>query len=244
MLFRILLICLLTLFNGCDSKDGNTIQTLIMGTSADCKPFAFVQNNEIVGFEIDVAKALAKELDINLEIKDMDFASLISALNSTRIDFAMASMNSTSERLQHVDFSYPYYTGFVAILTRKDSRITSLDNIDHATFGVQMGSVWESFANKKALKNPKIKVFVGNKIPQLIEELKVGRIDVLILEKEQAREIVLFNKELTYTLLNKSEGSVAIAFNKGSSLVSKFNKAIKNLETTGELSRLRTKWLN
>ncbi|AIL65056.1 Arginine-binding extracellular protein ArtP precursor [Rickettsiales bacterium Ac37b] len=244
MLFKILLICLLPFLNSCEEKKNDIKQTLIMGTSADYKPFAFIQDNEIVGFEVDLAKALAKELNINLEIKDMDFAALIPALNSTRIDFVMASMTPSSERLKHIDFSNPYYTGFVTILTRKDNSISDLDGITQGTLGVQMGSVWETFANKKAFENPDIKVFVGNKIPQLIEELKVGRIDILILEEEQAREIVLFNPEFTYIILNKSEDSIAVAFTKGSNLVPEFNKALETLERTGELSRLRAKWLN
>ena len=96
---------------------------LVMVTSADYPPYEFrntaTGNNEIIGFDVDIAKYITKELGYQLEIRDTDFSGIIPALQSKRADFAMAGMTPTAERKKNVDFSNIYYEAKNTIVTKK-----------------------------------------------------------------------------------------------------------------------------
>ncbi|MEH7662549.1 transporter substrate-binding domain-containing protein, partial [Bacillus velezensis] len=83
---------------------------LIMGTSADYKPFEYKDGDQITGFDVDLAKALGKKTGYDVEVQDMDFNSLITALKSKQVDMILSGMTPTPERKKQVDFSDIYYT--------------------------------------------------------------------------------------------------------------------------------------
>ncbi|EQB44822.1 hypothetical protein CGLO_16387 [Colletotrichum gloeosporioides Cg-14] len=80
-----------------------------MATSADYPPFESKDGDKIVGFDVDLATALAKKNGYKLEIQDMDFASLVSALKTNKADIVLAGMTPTEKRKKQVDFSDVYY---------------------------------------------------------------------------------------------------------------------------------------
>lgn len=87
---------------------------LVVGTSADYPPYEFHATvdgkDEIKGFDIDIAQAVADDLGVKLEIKDMDFDGLLVALQGDKVDMVFAGMTPTEERKQNADFSDIYYT--------------------------------------------------------------------------------------------------------------------------------------
>ncbi|SMC87632.1 transporter substrate-binding domain-containing protein [Papillibacter cinnamivorans] len=93
---------------------------LIMGTNAAFEPFEYRDDsNEVVGFDVDLAKYICAELGVTLEISDMDFDALIPALETGKIDFIAAGMTATDERRQNVDFTDDYYESTQAIIVQK-----------------------------------------------------------------------------------------------------------------------------
>ena len=86
---------------------------IVLGTAADYPPYEFHKEidgkDNIVGFDIEIAKAIAADLGVELEIKDMKFDGLLAALVAEDIDFIVAGMVATEERKQSVDFSISYY---------------------------------------------------------------------------------------------------------------------------------------
>jgi ABC-type amino acid transport substrate-binding protein len=245
---KTLFICLLfvfcsNLFLGCKEQKNNS-KILVLGTSADYPPFESMQQGEYVGFDIDLAKAITKELGYELEIKDMDFVGLIPALNGKIVDFVISAMNPGDERKQNVDFSDIYYQGPVTIVSKNDSKIHSFEDLQNLTLGVQLGSVWEIYAKSKTDEIKGLKIFTGNRIPQLVEELKVGRIDAIMIEKEQAIQIAKQNKKLNYTILDELGGGYVIAFAKDSELKDKFNGVIAKLQKNGGLDKIKKQWLD
>lgn len=113
--------------NQCSRSDqrcgGLTKGTLVVGTSADYPPYEFTvkQNDKTkyVGFDMQIAQALAKKLGVKLVIKNMDFDSLLVALQTHKVDMVIAGMNATAERKKSVGFSNVYYSGDEAILVNK-----------------------------------------------------------------------------------------------------------------------------
>ena len=132
---------------------------LVMVTSADYPPYEFrntaTGNNEIIGFDVDIAKYITKELGYQLEIRDTDFSGIIPALQSKRADFAMAGMTPTAERKKNVDFSNIYYEAKNTIVAKKSSSLKTPAELAGKTVGVQLGSTQEKAAQK--FKDVKLK---------------------------------------------------------------------------------------
>lgn len=121
----------------------NKKEKLVLGTSADYAPYEFHKEidgkDTIVGFDIDIAKAIAEDLGVELEIKDMSFDGLLEALVTGKIDFIIAGMTPTPERAENVDFSNIYYTAVNNILINKENmdKISSLEDLKGKKIGVQ-----------------------------------------------------------------------------------------------------------
>lgn len=92
---------------------------LSMGTNAAFEPYEFVENNEIVGVDVDIAKAICDKMGYELVVEDMEFDAIINAVQSGKVDFGMAGMTVTEERLKNIDFTDSYTTATQVIIVRK-----------------------------------------------------------------------------------------------------------------------------
>ena len=93
--------------------------TLVMATNATFDPYEYIENGEIVGIDAEFAKALCDKLGYDLEIEDMEFDSIIAAVNSGKADFGMAGMTVTPERQEQIDFTDTYCTAAQNIIVLK-----------------------------------------------------------------------------------------------------------------------------
>ncbi|MGE6752143.1 transporter substrate-binding domain-containing protein [Rossellomorea sp. NPDC071047] len=221
---------------------------LIMGTSADYKPFEYVDtanSDEFIGYDIDLAHMLADELGYEIEIKDMEFSGLISALKTGQVDFVLSAMTPTPERQKNVDFSDVYYTAKDMIISTKESGIQSEKDLDGKSVGVQLGSIQQDAAEELSTSIP-LKVETRDRIPELIQDLQNGRFDAIIIENTVANGYLDKNKELQGNTMdvNEEEAGSAVALPKDSELTGKFNDALKKLEENGELDKLAEKWFD
>lgn len=232
----------------CNSTGGGETaeggKKLVMATSADYPPYEYVNSasgsQEIVGFDVDIAKYIAEELGYELEVQNVDFNGLIPSLQAKRADFVMAGMTPTEERKQNVDFSEIYYDAKNTIVTKADSGLTAPANLQGKKVGVQLGSIQETYA-KEDLKGANI--ISLNRINEMIQELKAGRVDALIVEDTVAKGYVESNPDLIFTTIQEEgESGSAIAFPKGSPLVSEFNTVLAEMESSGKLQELVNKW--
>lgn len=222
----------------------NTGRKLIMVTSADYPPYEFRKTGSgdaIIGFDVDIAKYITRELGYELEIKDTDFSGLIPALQSGRANFAMAGMTPTPERLKNVDFSDIYYEAKNTIVAKKGSNLKIIADLSGKKVGVQLGSTQEKFAKEK-IKGAKIVAL--NKTGDLIQEIKSNRINAAIIEDTIAKGFIANNPDLEFTTIPNSseEAGSAIAFPKGSPLVQPFNKVLQQMKQNGEMDALVKKW--
>lgn len=236
-------IVLVIILSSCDQSSKSTSKKLIMGTSADYPPFEYIQAGEFRGLDIEIAQTIAKMLDYELEIKDLDFSSLILSLNSKVIDFSISAITPTIERQKNIDFSTQYYQGKPAIIVKKASLIKDINNISDKIIGVQFGSVWEDLAKTNRNEINNYKIFSANKINQLIEELKIDRIDLLLIDAAQAMDLTLMNPELIFYYLDQEVDGYAIAFAKNSPLKKDFDQALSELRNTKKLDSIINKWL-
>ena len=230
--------------NDAAEADGDNV--LVMATSADYPPYEFYETadggSEPVGFDIDIAKAITEKLGYTLEIKDMDFNGIIPALQSERADFAMAGMTPTEERKESVDFSQIYYDAQNTIISMKDSGLATYEDLEGKTVGVQLGSIQEGEAKDQA-ETISMTLEPRNKISELVQEIKAGRLDAAIVEDTVAKGYVQNNADLQFeTVPIEGESGSAIAFPKGSPLAAEFDQALTELKDSGELDGMITKW--
>lgn len=233
--------------NGAEGEKGEEKKVLKMGTSADYPPFEYIdtaKSDEIIGFDVDLAKAIAKELGYEVEVQDIDFNGLIPAIQANKVDFVLAGMTPTEERKQSVDFSDVYYEAKHMIVTPKDSGIKTLEDLKGKTVGVQAGSIQEGKA-EEIKEKVDIKIENRNRIPELVQEMKSGRFDAAIIEDTVAKGFFEQDKEMTGFVVddtNAEEAGSAIAFPKGSELTAEFNRVLNEMKENGEVDKLIVKW--
>lgn len=210
---------------------------LVIGTSADYPPYEFHKvidgKDEIVGFEMEMAKEIANELGVTLEIKDMKFDGLLPALKSGVVDMVVAGMSPTEERKKAVNFTDTYYNGEHTILVKKENKdkFNSIESLKDAKIGVQKSSLQEQVA-ADILKATNIKGL--SKISDVVLELNNGNVDAIVLSKETTKGYLKQYPNIVDASIDlgkdNTEGS-AIAINKTEdmSLVKEVNKAINKL---------------
>ncbi|MFT8322453.1 MAG: transporter substrate-binding domain-containing protein [Bacillus sp. (in: firmicutes)] len=227
-----------------DKQSGQKV--LKMGTSADYKPFEYVdsaKSEDIIGFDIDLANALGEKLGYKIEVKDMDFSGLLTALQANKVDLVLAGMSATEKRRQNVDFSDVYYSAKNLVITKKDSGIKTVEDLKGKTVGVQLGSIQADSA-KEIAKTVKVNVENRDRIPELLQEIKAGRFDAVIIEDVVAQGYLKKDKNLLSFEAPEAEGTEgsAIAFQKNSKLTEEFNAELKKMQENGEIDKLVVKW--
>lgn len=227
-----------------NEKDSKKV--LVMGTSADYPPFEYVdtaKGEEIIGFDIDVAKAIGEKLGFEIKIENIDFSSLIPGIEAGKFDFVIAGMSPTPEREKVVDFTVPYYETQQVVLTLKDSGIKSVDDLAGKKVGAQVSSIQLDLANEVAKEVKGMTVESRDLVPQAIQELVNGRFDAVFLEDIVAENYISKNdKFVSFPVSSGSNENKSIVLPKNSDLKEDFNKAIEELEEEGTLAELKEKW--
>ena len=232
----------------CGASEESTGETntsdkvLTMGTSADYFPFEYIdtaKGDEIVGFDVAIAKEVTKNLGYDLKIEDMEFGSLLGALSSGRVDFVMAGMTPTDERKKNADFTDIYFESKNLVMT-KDKAITADDELKGKKVGVQLGSIQEALAKDRYKDSEAVSL---NKIPEIIQELNTGRIDALIIEDAVAVKYMDQDESLkTYEIKEDGPTGSAVAFKKGDKMRDDFNKELKKMIDNGDIDKLAEEW--
>lgn len=222
--------------------------SLTMITSPDYPPYEYYDtagSGKIIGFDIDIANYIAKELGFQLDVKESDFNGLIPALVTSRADFVMAGMSPTPEREKSVDFSIIYYQALDTIVASKGSNLLKTQDLSGKTVGVQLGSIQEKNLKKIAEKVQNIQLKQLNRVSEAIQELKSKRIDAAIIENTVAQGFAQANPDLEFNVIASEENTgSAIAFANNSPLVAPFNKVLSSMKENGKLKELSAKWFS
>lgn len=229
---------------GCDGPSEKVDKApLVVGLSAEYPPFEFQQKGEIVGFDVDLAHAIGQRLNRPIQIKEMAFHSLIPSLQTGKIDMAISGITVTPERQKNIDFSEVYYHNSLAFIYLKNSPPPDLTQLSHKKFGVQLGSSMEKWLKQQSADFEQVQIFALDTNPALIEKLKLGQIDYLVIETLQAIEFSKINAKLAYQTIGTIDDGYAIALAKHSPLLTSINQALQQLNQQGVLAQLKQKWI-
>lgn len=246
----LLISCLIFGFTGCAGKTNTTDSVadeetklekikesgkLVIGTSADYPPYEFHYvkggKDEIAGFDIAIAKEIAKDIGVELVIEDMGFEGLLAALESNKIDIVIAGMTPTDKRKESVDFSKVYYTALQNALVSTENKevLKTIEDLTGKKIGVQKATIQEDLA-KEQIENVEIEALTS--IADLVLELKSNRIDAVIAEAPVASAYAknIDGIEVADVQFETSDSGSAIAVSKGNEdLVEAINKTIDRL---------------
>ncbi len=223
---------------------------IVVGMNAEFAPYEFhaiVDGKDTVsGFDVELAKAIASDLGVELEIKEMEFEGLISALNAGQCDVLISGLATTEKRRQQVDFSDPYYTGKNLLLMNKKNTagMDSVAELADNKIGIQMSSTQQVYAQNNLEPQGTQVTYIGS-MNTLLMSLKAGQIDGIVTDDTVCRTMVISNPDLvinqncTFPSENPGEDSTAVAIPKGeSSLTAEINKTIARLKADGQMEKL------
>ena len=268
VLVAIMLLTSVVAFSACKKEDN----VLIMATNAAFPPYEYVEGDNFVGIDIEIATAIAAKLGMTLKIEDVEFGSIIGGVAEGKYDMGMAGMTVTEERKQSVNFSDTYATGIQVIIVKNGSSITSLDDI----------FVFDAEGNPTALKNPNVKVGVQQDTTgdiysssdvtgwglndveedgtvttdrvvrfktgaEAVEALKTDKVDMVIIDNEPAKSFVATNDNI-HILEGDNEYAIedyAICVAKDNKeLLDKINTALAELKADGTIDKIIAKYIN
>ncbi len=233
------------------SKDSNSdssnsssdkAETLTMGTNASFPPYEYVDDNgKIVGIDAEIAQAIADKLGMKLEIKDMEFDSLIPAVKANSIDLVLAGMTVTEERKQSVNFSDSYSTGVQVIIVKEGSDIKTADDLKGKKIGVQAGTTGDSYCTDD-FGQENVKQFSNGSLA--VAALANGQVDCVVIDNEPAKNYVAANSGLKILDTEYVTEDYAIAISKDNDeLLKKVNDALKELKDDGTVDKIVGKYI-
>ena len=221
---------------------------LMMSTNAEFEPFEYKDGGEVVGIDIEISQKIADSIGVELEVTDIAFDSLISALQSGKADIVAAGMTADDERRKSVDFSDPYFNASQAIIVAIDSDITGPEDLAGKTVGVKLGTTGDQYCtNEDGTSEYTVgEVRRYNKGMEAVSDLMAGRIDAVVIDNFPAEKLVANNPDAIQVLDTAlTEEEYAIALPKGNTeLLNKVNEVLGEMKESGELDEIVSKYIS
>ena len=232
-----------------DTSDTTEKATLIMATNAAFPPYEYKEGESFAGIDVEIAGKIAEKLGMTLEIKDVEFGSIIGGVQTGKFDIGMAGMTVTDERLKSVNFSDSYATGIQVVIVKADSEIKSLDDLKgdgSMKFGVQQDTTGDIYASDTVEnggygKDNVVRYKTG---ADAVQALKTGKVDAVIIDNEPAKSFVKANEGLSILDGDWVKENYAIAIAKeNTELLEKVNGALKELIADGTVKAIIDKYI-
>ncbi len=241
-------------FSACGSKSsdsksgGDGKQVLSMATNAEFPPYEYVEGEDVVGIDVDIAQAIADKLGMELKVDNMNFDSIIPAITSGKDAIGVAGMTVTDERKKNVDFTDSYATGVQVVIVREDSKITDVKDLTtkgaNNTIGVQLGTTGDIYCTSDIQDKGFGKVQQFNKGADAVQALVSGKIDCVVIDNQPAKEFVKANKGLKILDTEYVTEDYAIAVAKDNTeLKDKINGALNELKADGTIQKILDKYI-
>jgi cystine transport system substrate-binding protein len=218
--------------------------TIKVGLEGTYPPFSFQdESGKLTGFEVEFSEALAKELGVKVQLQATPWAGILAALESKRLDVVINQVTISEERKKKYDFSEPYtISGIQALVQKKDAdKFKTAADLKGAKVGVGLGTNYEQWLKENV---PAAIVKTYDDDPTKYQDLRVGRIDAILVDRLAALELIAKTKDsLAVSGEPFSRQESGIAIRKGEpELVAAINKAIDKLRADGTLAKLSQKY--
>lgn len=214
---------------------------LIVATDTAFVPFEFKEGDKYVGFDIDMWDAIAKDLGVTYELRPMDFAGIIPALQTNQVDVALAGITIKPERQKAIDFSDGYYSSGLMLMVPTNSDIKGPEDLKGKTLAVKTGTSSSDYAEQN-FKETTLRKFPN--IDNAYLELRTGGVDAAMHD----------TPNVLYYIKTAGNGQVktvgdqmmghqyGIGFPKGSELTAKVNASLAKMKEDGRYDAIYEKW--
>ena len=192
--FALALVMALGLLAGCGSSNSDNNSTpagddasdaaktkLVVATSPDFPPFESLEGGEVVGIEVDILNKIAEKMDMELDIQQMDFDSVIPGVQAGKFDVGMSGITVTDKRKENVDFSSVYFMAAQAIVVADGSSITGKADLEGKKVSVQTGTTAEEYCMANGYE---VLAFTANN--DAAAALTAGKVDAWVVDNEVA----------------------------------------------------------
>lgn len=238
------------------NKTGDTLEKIkkdgyfTVGLDDTFAPMGFRgENNEIIGFDIDLAKEVANRMGVEVKFKPCDWDGIIFELRSKKVDMVWSGMTITESRKKQIAFSKPYFTGEQTIITRSGSDIKEISDLAGKTIGIQMGSSSNVALEKNPISSKVKNVRKYGTNVEVLLDLEAKRTDAVVIDSIVGRYYVTKkenkeNKDI-FTVLNDSLSveDMGIGMRKeDKSLISEIDNAIDGMKKDGTYNTIYEKW--
>ena len=215
---------------------------LTMATNAYFEPWEYYDGENIVGIDPEVAQAIADKLGLELEIMDMDFDSIVTAVSAGKADMGMAGMTVTEERKQNVDFTDSYSTGVQVIIVKDGSDVTTVDDLaNDKIIGVQEGTTGHLYCSDDYGEDHVIAYTNG---ATAVQALLQDKVDCVVIDQQPAKEFVAANEGLKILDTEYVVEDYAAAVSKDNpALTAALNKALQELKDDGTIQSILDKYI-
>ena len=219
----------------------------LVGVESAYAPFsAENEQKEVVGFDIDVMKALAKKIGIEVKFVPTPFESIFNSLAQGDLDLLISAITITDERKKSVDFSEPYFVATQAIaVPANDTRVTKMDDLKTLAVGTQSGTSGDELVQQVLGKNSaKIKRFEST--PLALKELESGGVDAVVADEPVVKNYIANNpnsklRTVTDNAFPKEDYGIAVSKN-DPELLAKVNKGLADMKADGSFAAISAQY--
>ncbi len=230
---------------GCSKSSSKEDDTLVIGIDDKFAPMGFRdENNEIVGFDIDYAKAAAEKMDMKVEFQPIDWETKESELSSGRIDLIWNGYTITDERKEKVLFTKPYLKNAQVVVTLADSKVTKLADLEGKVVGLQSLSSAADALDADPIKSKIKTVTEFSDNVSALNDLKNGRLDAVVID-EIVIDYYMTKEEGSFKILDESLApeEYGVGVKKGNEeLLEKLQKALDEMNEDGTAAEISDKW--
>lgn len=216
---------------------------LLIGTEGTYAPYTFHdETGELVGYDVEVAKAVAEKLGVEAEFVESNWDSLIAGLDAVRYDVVFNQVTITDERLEKYDFSTPYTISRAALIVGKDNTdITAFENLKGKKAAQALTSNYAALAEQYEAEI----ISADGNFSKAIELVSTGRADATINDQVSFYDFLKQQPEAPVKLvatLDDASSNAALIRKGNESLVEAINKAFEELSQDGTLSEISNKY--
>ncbi len=220
---------------------------LIMATNAYFPPYEYYEGEEVVGIDVEIAQAIADKLGLTLKVEDMEFDSIITAVQGGKADMGLAGMTVTPDRQENVNFSDSYANGVQVVIVKEDSEIATPDDLaDGKKIGVQLGTTGDTYASDTPENGGygEENVEKYSKGADAVMALAQGKVDAVIIDNEPAKSFVESTEGLKILDTEYTNEDYAAAISKDNeALLNAVNGALTELKADGTIQSILDKYI-
>lgn len=218
-----------------------------VGVDANFPPWTYVEKGEYQGFDVEIIRAIAEEQDLDIEIIDMPWETIVSALGSGKIDILVSGLSITCERDEQIDYSQPYWSVNQAILVDQDSDLNAITAMSMGNeVGAQRGTTGYMWVQDELVdQGVDVSINAYEDYVMAVEDLTTGRLDTVLADTTTAKNFVKEgrNVKVIGTVSTGEQYAYAVTEGDPYNLLPEINEGMKQVFESGEWMEIFNKYL-